>query len=464
MQRDALEHSAMRSKSHSHSCLAGVNSFPLARLGLHRAQTFGPFADAGSAPSASVVEVIACFIDVRGFTNYVRSCGEKKSAITHFIRDYFAIFPTAVLRALWALEEDDSTTPSSSSHAVLRERAVPAAFKPMGDGMMLVWELTGDHNLNRQVAFVVVEIMQYVRAEFLAMVNRDTALSKYGAGANDLKLGCGIAQGDAVRLDFGQRRPLDYAGHTMNLASRLQDQARKEGIVAEETGVLGATLSLRAGRGEGRRVLIPRDRIKGTLGPVPTWQFRTDRDRGKQSGTQPTEQPRIAEKADREWFDYLLKARLRLGVADASDQAMTAGLMTVRMRLESMLAAELARRVQENVRGSGTISQRLKDLKVAEERLLKKHTPTGRVKELGLVGRRIHTTIALGVLPSAIPIIEGLWRATVDRVRKPRTNAKIHDEHSRIIAAIAQGQPEQAAALMRTHLKLATGRSVTDHE
>jgi class 3 adenylate cyclase len=48
-----------------------------------------------------------------------------------------------------------------------------------------------------------------------------------------LQLGFGLARGRAWRFDFGARRPVDYAGNIVNLAARLQDRARPEGIVAE---------------------------------------------------------------------------------------------------------------------------------------------------------------------------------------------------------------------------------------
>jgi class 3 adenylate cyclase len=204
--------------------------------GYERALFLGHFIEAGRVPSVTDVEVAVCFADLRGFTKYVDALQSnlQDTRVHQFLGTYFQIYPKAVLETVYALEPEKGRKITSQSDQV-RSIVVPSMFKNLGDGMMLVWELRGSRAVQDGVAARILQIVATLRRLFRRVVGNETkgAPKSYSTRVGSLRLGFGLARGRAWRLDFGKQRPVDYAGSIVNIAARLQDLARPEGIVAE---------------------------------------------------------------------------------------------------------------------------------------------------------------------------------------------------------------------------------------
>lgn len=215
-----------------------LDPFSIAYEGFERSLFLGSFADAGRAPRITDVEVAVCFADLRGFTNYVHSLQKvgQDNRVQHFLREYFTIYPRAVLNAVWQLEPKDDKEPTAKIKEI-RSLVVPTTYKNLGDGMMIVWELqnASDMVVQGNAARVIFQIAMFMR-DYFANLTSDfgpVEMDAYSRYATDLKLGIGLAKGHAWRLEFGRQMPVDYAGSIVNLAARLQTLARPEGIVAQ---------------------------------------------------------------------------------------------------------------------------------------------------------------------------------------------------------------------------------------
>jgi len=101
--------------------------------------------------------------------------------------------------------------------------ACPATFlKNLGDGHLMVWETPG--GLDPALLDRVLEAARRAPGAFASFVAGQGAL-----GAQLPKqVGIGIACGETFKSD-------DYYGVTMNLAARLQNEARPEGLALSET-------------------------------------------------------------------------------------------------------------------------------------------------------------------------------------------------------------------------------------
>jgi class 3 adenylate cyclase len=166
-------------------------------------------------------DAVVAFFDIRGFTPYVKRT--EQYLVSRFLEDYFAIYPEAVRQVL---NRKDSVLRGRARRVLLE----PDAFKRLGDGMMLVWEFPGDRYSREQrdaAVVCILEIAQAIRELFGALVARDA----FGEHARVLRLGCGLTRGTASRVDY-RKSGTDYVGPVVNMAARLQDKARGEGIVA----------------------------------------------------------------------------------------------------------------------------------------------------------------------------------------------------------------------------------------
>jgi hypothetical protein len=97
-------------------------------------------------------------------------------------------------------------------------------FKPVGDGLMIIQHVKQgkeDEPMNKLVA----SGLELVRG-FKSICEEDTSIDFRVPHS----LGIGMAVGNASRL-FAGRTTLDYSGKTLNLAARLMDLARPEGVV-----------------------------------------------------------------------------------------------------------------------------------------------------------------------------------------------------------------------------------------
>ena len=242
--------------------------------GYERTLFLGDFADSGRFPKMIDVEVAVCFTDLRGFTKYVHSLQKdgQDNRVQHFLRDYFQIYPQEVLHELWHMEERDEDR-DTSVDAELRRLLVPSAYKNLGDGMMLIWELQDASNMRIQglATRAIFSIVEKFKERFHEMTHDlgPVEIDSYSRHAEALKLGIGLARGHAWRMDFGHSRPIDYAGSIVNLAARLQGYARPEGVVAQ-LGFSESWFRHLAKKGKGRIQNI--SSIKGMeSNPIDIW-------------------------------------------------------------------------------------------------------------------------------------------------------------------------------------------------
>lgn len=200
----------------------------------------GAFFDIARKPTIRNVDIIVCFTDIRGFTDYCKNLQGRSlnAALESFLTQYFQIYPVALLKTLWAMEPDEAKEELGIDEetARLRDMIVPKTFKNLGDGMMLVWEIppTFSPRMKGRATHAVLDMIFRIFRRFdedfhqLGPVESDT----YTEAVKTLRMGAGVARGSALRLDF-DRLGVDYVGSVLNLAARLQEKARPDGIVCQ---------------------------------------------------------------------------------------------------------------------------------------------------------------------------------------------------------------------------------------
>jgi len=99
-------------------------------------------------------------------------------------------------------------------------------FKPTGDGLLVVYGFTDD-TLRATTIELVKKALKIVRS-FPTLTRNDPAINF----PVPRRVGIGLARGAGSRLIAGETI-LDYSGRTLNLASRLMDFARPEGVVLD---------------------------------------------------------------------------------------------------------------------------------------------------------------------------------------------------------------------------------------
>jgi len=143
--------------------------------------------------------VIAAVIDIRGFSRFSKE--HESPDIAMFIKRFY-------LR-------------------LIKDYFANATFvKPTGDGLLMTFIY--DENSLKEVAKQVIEACVRVLADFPTLCTNDPMINFKPPDA----IGIGIARGTACCL-FSGEETLDYSGHLLNLASRLNDLARPSGIVVD---------------------------------------------------------------------------------------------------------------------------------------------------------------------------------------------------------------------------------------
>jgi class 3 adenylate cyclase len=204
--------------------------------GYERALFLDQFLDSGREPAVSDVEIAVCFADLRGFTKYVAELQSRSAdaRVHQFLGAYFQIYPKAILEMVYQLEPRGAAKNSVEDEEI-RKAIVPSTYKTLGDGMMLVWEFPKNVSLHERVSGRILQVVKIIQRLFQGVIAEfgDASRTHDSVAIKNLHLGFGLARGRAWRFDFGRRRPVDYAGNIVNLAARLQDRARPEGVVAE---------------------------------------------------------------------------------------------------------------------------------------------------------------------------------------------------------------------------------------
>jgi class 3 adenylate cyclase len=162
-------------------------------------------------------QVLAVFVDVRGFSTFAGVAESTDTALflrtmyTRLIDNYF-------------LDAD--------------------FFKPTGDGLMIVRELTADADE------LIARTQQWV-ASSLKLIEEFSHISDDDLLINIAvpdRVGVGIARGAATKLVDEEGTTIDYSGRCLNLAARLMDLARPEGVVFQDkhaVALLGEDLAQR---------------------------------------------------------------------------------------------------------------------------------------------------------------------------------------------------------------------------
>jgi class 3 adenylate cyclase len=145
--------------------------------------------------------VIAANVDIRSFSTFSERVESVQAAL--FIKKFYLVLLSSYF-------------------------GDAAFFKPTGDGMLLIFTFEEDELQARSRA-VVTSCLKLVK-DFPTLLNGDPVINF----EVPRKLGIGIARGAASRLTSGGKT-LDYSGRILNLASRLMDFARPEGVVLDDS-------------------------------------------------------------------------------------------------------------------------------------------------------------------------------------------------------------------------------------
>lgn len=106
----------------------------------------------------------------------------------------------------------------------------PAFFKPTGDGMLMIFPADEDaEQLTARTNGLVTQCLRLVD-DFPTLVAEEPIINFRVPD----HVGVGMARGAASRLVAGDT-VLDYSGKVLNLASRLMDRAKPEGLILDES-------------------------------------------------------------------------------------------------------------------------------------------------------------------------------------------------------------------------------------
>lgn len=411
--------------------------------GYERTLEFLGFAELGHKPRITSREVVACFADIRGFTKLVQQA-EEETCIdpAEILRDFFPLFPKAVLREAWDLERYDGQ--ENEFQKTVRSHIFPSLWKKLGDGMLLVWEidLDLDRDVKEGIKLAILDIVGYLQEYFYRLVNDSKKYDRLDP--TDIDLGIGLAGGLAWRLNYGHGQ-VDYAGSPMNLAARLQDKARDRGICVHAK-FASTHLVERRGVGEGR---ITEINVRGMRKPIRVWRSESP------SLLRRRRRPSLSGKnVFQDLIKYLAEPpyeqRSPLGTDSLPQRGMckadVESLLDIRQRYECEFASEAA--------GSQDDKGTLREL-MAKMQSFNGDSPD----DFRRLGQQFHEEIArLGG-----PGVERDTRATLvktlhDWTTKiyPQTatdRTQIISEHNSIARAIEEGASFEASEKMAVHLR-----------
>jgi class 3 adenylate cyclase len=107
----------------------------------------------------------------------------------------------------------------------------PSFFKPTGDGLLLVFDVDeGDIDSLTDISRMVVKGSVELVQSFSTLLDNDDWIYF----PMPKRVGIGIARGAACQLT-ADGMTIDYSGTVLNIASRLMDIARPEGVVLDQT-------------------------------------------------------------------------------------------------------------------------------------------------------------------------------------------------------------------------------------
>ena len=406
------------------------------------------FAELGHRPEVTRTRVAACFADIRGFTNLVEQAQHKGRRIaTGLLGDFFSIFPKAVLREAWDLDHDGRG--GDAFQKAVREHIFPSFWKRLGDGMLILWDFNtvADEQLKSGVKLAILEILGFVQEYFYKLVEeRNDKLLPFDK--LNVDLGIGLASGEAWKLDYGIGGQTDYVGSPLNLAARLQDLARPNGICIHAE-FAPTYLIERRGAGEGQIKHLKVRGVEDKLIPVwlsdnrTLWVRRPRRpcdDDFAQLGSEPMMPPYEERPAAR------ANNHTRRGIREADIES----LLETRRRCEAHFASEAAKLM--TTRAAGAKLRRL----LNKTKLIIKTATKDQFRDSG---QRFHEEIARlggpkGKAEERVALVRSLHKWTTQIYPEAKADReKITNEHEAIVYAVLAGLPDDAADKMRGHLK-----------
>lgn len=383
-----------------------------------------------------MLDVIACFADIRGFTKFVQQSQTRASnLVADFLPEYFSIFSKAVLRERWNLEQNDRFQDS------IREQIAPKLAKKLGDGMLLVWELTdSDNNTIKQgLRYAILDVVGYFQEYFYRLTDK---MSRQGLSTPKMDLGIGLAGGTAWKLDYGAGQ-IDYAGRPLNIAARLQAKARPNGIYIDASSFARNYLLERKCAGEGGTETIE---IEG-VGDVQVW-FSDERTlRLRKSG--------MNEATAWVQSDPYVQ-RPKEGSDETARLALTEWDIKTLLETREDLEADLALQAAEQKFTDPSRYQELNRLIEDMEGLIDRDKES----KFRKIGQNFHEEIAR--LSRTDPTegemqverVRSLHRWTTEIYPSTKTDRrKMTEEHREISAAIQNHEPVLAWRKMREHLE-----------
>ncbi len=252
----------------------------------------GRFFDCARPPRVTDATIAVLFADIREFTEYCSRLQARfqDHCVQNLLGNFFPLFVDGMMLRRHLLVRDTTVT-EVSKHEQLKF-LVPATFKRLGDGLMIVWDLTdADMATNHAVREAIFDYATRLPGLFRNSILKEStaeqpvpdpesrsARVKMGDEVQALRLGVGLAFGRAWRLDFG-RDNLDYAGSVVNLASRLCGVAKPEGVVAQ-WDFLGAGFEELVESDKGRKGQVTDEDVRGFHDGVTVWAGNTVVDPG----------------------------------------------------------------------------------------------------------------------------------------------------------------------------------------
>lgn len=225
-------------------------------------------------------EVIACFVDIRGFTQFVEKSTTMQPVI-QVIESFYASLDNALKEVGRNVQTDE---PVSEEESVF---PWPIFGKKLGDGVLIVWEYESDginsikndnedREINRRkLSRYVLDFVCYLQTFFQSDIDqifRQEKISKMAEPIKPIGLGIGLSNGSALKVRDARGECIDYIGRPLNMASRLQNEARQFGIVVDlnvDPDLFMEPLCF----GEG---VIGFVEPKGISERIPVWHLLTD--------------------------------------------------------------------------------------------------------------------------------------------------------------------------------------------
>jgi class 3 adenylate cyclase/DNA-binding FadR family transcriptional regulator len=368
--------------------------------------------------------VVVCVADIRGFTTFVRkNDGEWQHDVPRLLRQFYeglneAFFDTA-----------KNLTQSGNFGERILQHATPKLKKSLGDGVMLVWESPHPNEEELYLGFNIF-VLDFIQAWQTSFYSKKTKfLDTFPHRKHlilPLEIGFGLACGNACRLDGLIKGQIDYAGTPLNLAARLQNEARPCGVVAMFDLMPNLFLERISMTKEGTiDYVIP----KGIESGVPVWKaLRADISRRSARDVRTFQTTRTSMLNHSNHFD---KNVCPITVDDTKD------IFSLREKFETEFVGDLVTRLQEQ--------------KISKKQLSSLNPSRRSAFHEGIAKLSAANKIEAAQRCAFVEWAYDMTREVHQYAPSDQTS-EVKVDHQEIYEAIVQSKSEQAMALMRRHL------------